>query len=262
MTTRPPETAKSIARSVLEAEVAHITDEMDSRGVPLRVLGSLGVALHCPASSTVLLPAFERTYADIDFAGYQRDAGAISTFLTSIGYAEDREVAMTSEGRRGLFDQPGSAIHLDVFYDRLEFCHRIPLDGRLEGDRPTIPLAELLLSKLQIVKINEKDVVDIILLLLDHELADRDDGAIDVGRVARLCAADWGLWRTTTGNLEKVSALALAYPQLDEAARARVIGQVRSVVARLDTEPKSFGWRARSRIGERVKWWTDVDEVR
>lgn len=260
MSTRPEESAKSVARSVLEAEITRITDALDDRGVRLRVLGSLGVALHCPASAA-LLPAFERTYADIDFAGYQRDAGAVSTFLASIGYMEDREVAMTSEGRRGLFNHPGSAIHIDVFYDSLEFCHKIPLDGRLERDRPTVPLAELLLSKVQIVKINQKDVVDIILLLLDHELADGDEGTIDVARVARLCAADWGLWRTTTRNLEKVSALARGYPQLEGTARKRVLSQVEALIARLDAEPKSLGWRARSRIGERVKWWTDVDEV-
>ena len=261
MSPRPDQPANRVARSVLEAEIGQIVDALDVLGVPLRVLGSLGVSLHCPTSAA-LLPAFERTYADIDFAGYQRDARAVSAFLTSVGYVEDREVAITSEGRRGLYDHLSRGIHLDVFFDRLEFCHQIPLDGRLERDRPTIPLAELLLSKLQIVKINEKDVVDIILLLLDHELADADEGAIDVGRVARLCAADWGLWRTTTLNLEKVSTLALTYPQLDPPRRGVITRQVTALVARLEAEPRSFGWRARARIGERVKWWTDVDEVR
>jgi len=257
---RPEHSTTGIARSVLEAEIGHIVDALDGLGVPLRVLGSLGVSLHCPTSAA-LLPAFERTYADIDFAGYRRDASAVSAFLTSLEYVEDREVAITSEGRRGLYDHPVKGIHVDVFFDQLEFCHQIPLDGRLERDRPTIPLAELLLSKLQIVKINEKDVVDIILLLLDHELADGDAGTIDVDRVAGLCAADWGLWRTTTLNLDKVSTLALTYPQLDAPRRERIKRQVVALAARLGEEPKSFGWRARARIGERVKWWTDVDEV-
>lgn len=257
----PDQSTHGVARSLLEAEVGQIVDALDNRGVPLRVLGSLGVSLHCPTSAS-LLPAFERTYADMDFAGYRRDANSVSALLSTLGYVEDREVAITSEGRRGLYDHASKGIHIDLFFDRLEFCHKIPLDGRLERDRPTIPLAELLLSKLQIVKINEKDVVDIILLLLDHELADHDKGAIDVDRVVRLCAADWGLWRTSTLNLDKVSALALTYPQLDAGRRERVRLQVASLVARLGAEPKSFGWRTRARIGERVKWWTDVDEVR
>ena len=261
MSPRPNEPAIGIARSVLEAEIGRIVDALEGLGVHLRVLGSLGVSLHC-ATSAALIPAFERTYADIDFAGYRRDATTVSSFLTSLGYVEDREVAMTSEGRRGLYDGASSRIHLDVFFDRLEFCHQIPLEGRLERDRPTLPLAELLLSKLQIVKINEKDVVYLILLLLDHELASGDEEVIDIGRVARLCATDWGLWRTTTLNLDKVSTLALSYPQLDARQRDRIGRQVGALTDRLAAEPKSFGWRARARIGERVKWWTDVDEVR
>lgn len=261
MSPRPDQSTTGLARSVLEAEIGHIVDALDGLGVPLRVLGSLGVSLHCPTSAA-LLPAFERTYADIDFAGYRRDSGTVSALLASLGYVEDREVAITSEGRRGLYDHPVTGIHVDVFFDQLEFCHLIPLEGRLERDRPTVPLAELLLSKLQIVKINEKDVVDIILLLLDHELAAADAGTIDVDRIARLCAADWGLWRTTTLNLEKVSTLALSYPQLDSPRRQRVASQLATLEARLATEPKSLGWRARARIGERVRWWTDVDEVR
>jgi hypothetical protein len=174
----------------------------------------------------------------------------------------DQEVAITSEGRRGLWDHRSNGIHLDVFFDQLDFCHQIPLNGRLEADRPTIPLAELVLSKLQIVEINEKDVIDVILLLLDHDLADSDDDAIDARRIARMCAADWGLWRTSTRNLEKVQALASTYPQLDAPHREKVESQTAALAARLDQEPKSLQWRTRARIGERVKWWTDVDEVR
>jgi hypothetical protein len=258
---RPDRSPDGIARVVLENEIRDVVDALDAQGVPLRVLGSLGVSLHCPTSAA-LLPAFERSYADIDFAAYRRDAQAVSALLGSRGYVEDREVAMTSEGQRGLFDDATRGIHLDVFYDRLEFCHLIPLAGRLEHDRPTVPLAELLLSKLQIVKINEKDVVDLILLLLDHELADSDASVIDASRVARLCAADWGLWRTATLNLEKVATLAQSYPQLDGAQRDRVAAQVSGLAARLEAEPKSLAWRARARIGERRKWWTDVDEIR
>lgn len=261
MSPRPDRPPDGIARAVLEEEVGRIVEALDAEGVPLRVLGSLGVSLHSP-SSAALVPAFERTYADIDFAGYRRHGSHVSAMLKRFGYEEDQEVWVTSEGRRGLFDNRAQGIHVDVFYDRLEFCHLIPLDGRLEQDRPTIPLAELLLSKLQIVEINEKDVVDIILLLLDHDL-DRGDGeVIDVGRVAGLCAADWGLWRTTTGNLEKVDTLARTYPQLDAERRERVTAQVAGLVARLEAQPKPLSWRARARVGERVKWWTDVDEVR
>jgi len=147
-------------RAALEREVDRVVGVVAARGRPLRVLGSIGVALHCP-DARALLPAFERTYADIDFAAYQRDARDVAAAIAGLGYHEDREVFIVSEGRRAIFEHPTAQIHLDVFYERLEFCHVIPLAGRLEADAPTIPLAELLLSKLQIVKLNQKDVVDV-----------------------------------------------------------------------------------------------------
>jgi len=185
-----------------------------------------------------------------------------SSALVALGYVEARDVYINSEGRRAIFHHPLSRIHLDVFYDRLEFCHVIPLAGRLEADVPTLPLAELLLSKLQIVKLNEKDVIDTILLLLDHPLGDGDADTIDVGRIAALCADDWGLWRTLTMNLKKTAALAASYAQLSDDRRARAADQVARLKQAIDAVPKSFGWRMRDRVGDRRQWWTDVDEVR
>jgi hypothetical protein len=251
-----------IDRASLEAEVERVIAAVEAVGAPIRVLGSIGVAIHCP-DAKALLPSFERTYADIDFAAYSRHARAITGAISGLGYREDREVSITSEGRRAIFDHPTSPqIHLDVFYDQLEFCHRIPLSGRLEIDRPTIPLAELLLSKLQIVKLNQKDVVDTILLLLDHELGSGDADVIDVGRIATLCAAEWGLWRTLTMNLEKVRALAESYPQLEPGQRARALAAAASLKLAIDEIPKPLAWRVRDRVGDRRQWWTDVDEVR
>jgi hypothetical protein len=248
-------------RATLEAEVARIVDAGDAAGFPIRVLGSIGVALHSHDAAAII-PSFARTYADIDFAAYKPDATAVAAMMAGFGYRHDREVFLESEGARSIFDDPARKIHVDVFYDRLEFCHVIPLNGRLGVDRPTIPIAELLLSKLQIVRINEKDVVDIILLLLDHQLGSGDADTVDLDRIARLCAVDWGMWRTLTQNLEKVSALAASYPQLDDDKRSRVSAAARDVKARIDAEPKSIAWRVRDRVGDRRQWWTEVDEVR
>lgn len=250
-----------VDRATLEGEVARIVAAADAAGIPVRVLGSIGVALHSHDAATII-PSFERTYADIDLAAYKRDARAVSAALAGLGYVDDREVYVASEGARSIFDDPIRHLHLDVFYDRLEFCHVIPLAGRLEADRPTIPVTELLLSKLQIVRINDKDVVDIVLLLLDHPLGHGDADTVDLDRVTQLCAEDWGWWRTLSQNLGKVAALAATYPQLDSARRTRVMEGTATLKAAIDAAPKSMGWRMRDRVGDRRQWWTDVDEVR
>ena len=57
---------------------------------------------------------------------------------------------------------------------------------------------------MQIVKINEKDIIDTIMLLREHAIAADDDDHVNAARIAELCAGEWGLWRTTSMNLEKV----------------------------------------------------------
>jgi hypothetical protein len=133
-------------------------------------------------------------------------------------------------------------------------------EDRLEVDCPSIPLAEMLLEKMQIVQINEKDIIDTIMLLLEHVLGDKDNETINIKRVAGLCSNDWGLWRTTTMNLDKVRQLAQNYEQLTSEQKGRIDSQVKAALARINQEPKSLAWRLRARVGDRVKWYKDVDE--
>ena len=169
---------------------------------------------------------------------------------------------VVSEGARAIFASAANGVHVDVFYEKLDFCHPIPLQDRLKVDAPTLPLAELLLGKLQIVKITEKDLADMTVLLLEHKLGDGDADTINAALIAKLCAADWGLWRTTTMNLQKLEAFTQSHPRLDEEQKARLLASVVALRQRLDTEPKPLVWRMRARIGERVKWYNDVEEVR
>ncbi len=227
----------------------------------LRLLGSLAFQTHCPRFG-YLQAKMGRAYTDIDLAGYARQAKPIGELLAGLGYVEDKEIFVVTEGGRAIFANPSNQLHVDVFYDKLDFCHVIRWNGRLELDSPTIPLAELLLEKMQIVKINAKDVIDTIMLLLEHPLGDSDAEAINMPHLARLCAEDWGLWRTTTMNLGKVKQLAQGYPQLPDEQKARVASQVDAALARIEAEPKPLAWRLRARVGDRVKWYKDVEEVK
>ena len=114
---------------------------------------------------------------------------------------------------------------------------------------------------MQIVQINEKDIIDTIMLLMEHPLGDSDEETINIHLVAALCGKDWGLWRTTTMNLDKLKQMAGTYPQLTAAQQAYVASQVDQALERIEAEPKSMSWRMRSRVGDRVKWYKDVDEV-
>jgi hypothetical protein len=247
-------------REKFESELRAILKASSDSGVLMRVIGSLAFQMHCPQFG-YLQQAMGRAYTDIDFAAYNAQAKQIQGLLTSMGYVENREVYIATEGERAIFDKPGTGLHIDIFYEKLDFCHTIYWKDRLEVDEPTIPLCELLLEKMQIVQINEKDVIDTIMLLLEHPLGDVDDETINIKRTAMLCANDWGLWRTTTMNLDKVKQLAQGYVQLANEQKIKITSQVNDILARLDSEPKPLAWRLRDRVGDRVKWYKDVDEV-
>jgi hypothetical protein len=247
-------------RDKFEGELKTILRAGGDSGVLMRVIGSLAFQMHCPKFG-YLQQAMGRAYTDIDFAAYNAQAKQIRDLLVPMGYVENREVYIATEGERAIFDKPGTGLHIDIFYEKLDFCHTIYWKDRLEVDSPTIPLAELLLEKMQIVQINEKDVIDTIMLLLEHPLGDLDNETINTKRTALLCANDWGLWRTTTMNLDKVKRLAQGYGQLSDEQKTKITIQVDDILARLNQEPKPLAWRLRDRVGDRVKWYKDVDEV-
>ncbi len=242
---------------VFEDEAIRIVEAGERADVLLRVIGALAFHHHCPEFAWIQT-RLNRVYTDIDFAGLGKQHKQIRELLVSLGYDEDVEInAFHAEAGRLIFDNPRNHIHIDVFMDKLDFCHPIPWQGRLEVDSPTIPLAELLLEKMQIVKINEKDIIDTVMLLREHEIADDDEEHINSARVAKLCAAEWGLWRTTSMNLGKVRDY-LPHFDLDDADKLVVAQRIGELLSAMDDHPKGVRWKLRAKVGDKVRWYQDI----
>jgi hypothetical protein len=242
-------------------EKAHeIVEEGEKRGATLRLLGAVAFHIHCPEFQGFQAKA-NRLFTDLDFAAYFKDNASIRRFFADLHYEEDREVAVVYARDRLVLNDLNSTLHLDIFFDKLDFCHPIPWAGRLEVDSPTIPLAELLLEKMQIVKLNEKDVIDTVMLVREHAIDTGDSETINGTRIAHMCARDWGLWRTVTMNLRKVLDLSEGYAWLEEGDRRVVRDRVAQLLDTIEREPKNGAWKARNLVGDRVQWYKDVSEV-
>ena len=111
---------------------------------------------------------------------------------------------------------------------------------------------------MQIVKINEKDIIDTIMLFREHEIEANDEDHINSEHVAKLCAGEWGLWRTTTMNLEKVRDY-LGHLDLEEDDKTIVAQRVAEVQSAMDDYPKGTRWKLRARVGDKVKWYNEID---
>jgi Uncharacterised nucleotidyltransferase len=224
-------------------------------GVPLRLLGGVAIKLRAPGE---LPPAFTRSYADLDFVTKKKAAGRATGLLRAEGYTPHTAFNALHGGERLLFFDDDNGRQVDVFVGAFSMCHKVPLDARLDVDPVSIPLAELLLTKLQVIELNEKDVRDALALVHDHPVGERDGDELNGARVAQLCAADWGLWRTITQNLSACRTFADTYDVPD---RALLDERLDALLARIEAEPKSRAWKLRAKIGERKRWYELPEEV-
>ena len=242
----------------IQQAAVRIVEAGAAQGTILRLLGGLAIRLH---SSRAARGALARVYPDIDLAALARQGQAVEKLLTQLGYTPDKSFNLLNGASRLLFYDETHGRQVDVFVGAFAMCHRLPLAERLAIEPLTLPLAELLLTKLQIVEINQKDLRDVTALLLDHPVAAGDTETINVARIAELCGKDWGWWKTTEVNLHKLRSFALDQ-DLGDDAKHTLTTRVDELLATLDAAPKSLKWKTRAAIGERLRWYEVPEEVR
>jgi hypothetical protein len=250
------ENGRLIHADVFE-EAVRLLAAAQEAGVRVRVLGGMGIALH---AGKLLHEAFRRKIGDIDLATPRGEGRRVSDFLTGQGYTANKTFNAMHGARRLLFyDEPNDR-QVDVFVGTFEMCHQLPLEERLELEPMTLPLAELVLTKLQIVKLNRKDAYDLYSLLLAYDVAEHDADAINAAWIGQLCGRDWGLYRTVQINLERLRA-ELDVPELAPSELAAIDGRVERLQEAIERAPKTAKWKLRARVGDRVRWYEDPEEV-
>jgi hypothetical protein len=243
------------AHADLVDEGGRIADAARQAGIQLPITGGVGVALCCPSARSAPLA---RPYADIDAVGLGRERRTIIELFSSLGYQPDEQFNALNASSRLCFWDTVQGRHVDVFLDKLTMCHSIDLRDRVGVSERTLPLADLLLLKLQIVETNEKDFLDLLALLIDHEFTP-DDSGINITYLAGLCAHDWGLWKTSTTIAARAVEFARDLDGFEH--RQRVERQVEHYLSALEEAPKSRGWSLRARIGPRKRWYELPEEV-
>ncbi len=241
------------------AEAQRLIDAGTARGVVLRLLGGVAVRLRCPHATHRSLT---RTYADLDFVTPKKQSRAVRDVLTAAGYVADRRFnALHGERRLLLFDEARGR-QVDIFLSTFEMCHKLPLEKRLTLHPYTLSPADLLLTKLQIVQLNAKDLQDILALLLDfppitHSVRPGDE--LDVATIAELCARDWGWYTSVNDSLDQAAAAAQSLLGVDDAET--VAQRIATLKQQLVDAPKSLPWRSRALVGRRMAWYELPEEV-
>ena len=221
----------------------------------LLLVGGVAIWVRCPSARSGVLA---RSYGDADFVGRASDRRAITEFMQAHGYEPDKLFNAIHGASRLNFHDPVRDRPIDVLLDRFSMAHELDLRDRLELGELTLPLADLLLTKLQVVHLNLKDLVDILAILLDHGFAAED---IDINRILGVTHSDWGfehtIHRTLATIRERIGEIELA-PD----AAAVIVQRADELETSLAAAAKSVSWKVRARVGERVRWYQEPEEAR
>jgi hypothetical protein len=242
------------------AEGERLVSLAASAGLTARLLGGVAVRVRCPSAQ---LPPFARSYGDLDLAAPRKDGRGLRGVLEVAGYTADRHFNALHGDRRLIYVDTTHNRHIDIFLGAFRMCHVLELEDRLALDAQTLTPADLLLTKLQVVQLNAKDVLDALALLHDFELTTNagvaTDQVIDGAYIADLCAHDWGWYTTVSDNLEKITTIGreLTGANVMEVAAKRI----NALRTALEAAPKSMKWNLRAAVGRRVQWYEEPEEV-
>jgi len=242
------------------AEAKKIIAQAEQKGAPLRLIGALAFHLHC-SEYRHIHEKWGRVFTDTDFVAKGEHQKQIIEAYAELGYRDDEMITTLYGAHRLVFDNPETGMHSDIFFDKLDFCHVLQLRDRLDVDDLTIPLAELFLEKMQIYQINEKDIVDTMMLIAEHPIGETDEEVINAPVIAKVLASEWGFWRTVTGNMDKLLALNTTTDLFNDSEKQRIKERIEEIRKYIDNEPKPLAWKMRSKVGDKVKWYKEVDEL-
>ena len=252
------EMSGTLAETDLLDTARSLIDLATERRITLRLVGGLAIRLLTPE-----LPPRSRTGQDLDFASSSSSRRALVDLLIERGYEPDKNFNALYGDKQLYFAHGTSGLAIDVLIDRLHMCHTLEFADRLTRMPYTLDAVDLLMSKLQIVELNEKDADDCLRLLATYRLGDTDDpDAIDLRVFRSLVGDDWGWWRTVTLNLDRIAALldGRARPAID-GGRLDASAQLRALSDAAESAPKSRRWKLRARIGERKRWYDLPEET-
>jgi hypothetical protein len=239
-------------------ELNRLTSAAREKSILLRAIGGLAIRVRSGDVRTF----FTREYRDLDFVAAGSERKKVEPFFQEMGYEPNRQFNLLNGMKRQIYLDPNSERHVDIFVGDFEMCHKLPMNGRLDLDPVTVPLAELLLSKAQIVQLNRKDALDIASILLYNETGRDDDNKINLNHVAQLCRNDWGLYKTTSINLKRVEEIVGEETlPLAESDRSSIRKRIAEILQVFEAMPKSLAWQMRDKVGTRVRWYEEVEEV-
>jgi len=277
----PEEWKGIVPTEVFIQEAEKLVEDAKKKGIILRIMGGLGIAMHSLEARDFAVKLGRtgagvvkgQEYTDIDFMSYGKQRNKVREFFGEFGYAKRRATLSSAASNRQIYYHPKGWFYIDVFFDRLIVAnHPIDFKRRLELDYPTITVTDMLLEKIQMWEaFSAKDLKDCLLLLKVHNVKEKGEKeSIDASHIAKLLSQDWGFWYTATTNLQKLRKfiteidkigleIGVDPKQIEKKDREEIAQRIETLLNRIDKQSKSFGWKMRSKVGTKKRWYEPVE---
>jgi hypothetical protein len=241
------ESVVMLPTNALEA-ATQIIDMAETRGVRLRLLGGLAFKKLCPSA---MQPRYFRENKDIDMMGRRPDSRNIVKIMETLGYKPREVFNKLNMGQRLIYYDMPNRRRVDLFLDEFVMCHKFNFKESILAGTYTLPITQLLMTKLQVVEKTDKEYLDMMVAFRDFDVT-KGGGGIEGNEIAELCSKDWGLYTTFRKSLEAVLA---RVETLSGDDKDLIVPRVQKLMAMMEAEPKSLGWKMRARVGEKAKWY-------
>jgi hypothetical protein len=237
--TLPDEFLEAAKRIIVEGE---------RKGVPLRLLGGLAFKAMCDSAGD---PRFARSYKDIDLYGLRQHSKSIMKIMETLGYMPREVFNRLSMGRRLIYYDHGNKRRVDIFLDEFEMCHKFNFKDRISMSELTLPMTDLVMTKLQVVEMTDKEYKDLMAAFKDFDVT-HDQRGINADRIAEVCSKDWGIYKTFTRSLELVKEAAFS---LNDPSTELIVARISKLAEAIEQRPKNLAWKLRATVGERARWY-------
>ncbi len=235
----------------LESEWQQIMRAVASAKTILREMGALAIWLRCPQARALLL-APEKKH--LEFAGHASQRDAIRRAFESVGYQTNLAPDEFRSAPRLAFTNLARGVTVEICLNTFAMYHQLDLTPYLTPEDAPLAETALLLLRLQLVEMSETGLRELGALLREHEISARaEPGKIDLMQITRLCADQWGWYKTVTMNLQRILPFAVkSVPSGDNTIVVERAARIRQAIG---DAPKSLRWQTRARLGENVRWY-------
>lgn len=235
----------------LDEELKRINTMAEEFRITLRAMNFPAMWLACQRARALIAPPDKK---QLDLAAFGKQSDAMTLLFERLGYQSNQRFNAFYGNRRMNFADATRGMSVDIFFDTYEMYHRLDLTPFLDHAGLALGETALLLMRLQLVETSDAVLRDLGALLLEHDLSvGPEKDKIDAAYITRLCADDWGWYKTLTTNLDRAGVF--AYATLTPADRAIIDERVQRLKQSIDHAPKSLRWQTRARIGETMRWY-------